>query len=243
MTNKVILITGAAKRIGAAITRGLHGANMDVIIHYNKSSSEAKKLAEELNAIRRDSACTIYGDLLDTDNIKSIIKQALSFKHRLDVLINNASVFYPTPLNEITATQWGNIIGINMKAPLFLSLHAAAHLAEYNGCIINLTDIHGNRPLKKYSVYSISKAGLIMQTKSLAKELGPRIRVNAISPGAILWPEKIDNATKELVIDRTVLKRQGTIQDVVNAVYFLIESANYMTGEVLTIDGGRGIFS
>ena len=243
MTNKVILITGAAKRIGAAITRGLHGANMDVIIHYNTSSSEANNLAAELNSIRQDSACTIKADLLNTDEIKSVIDQAISFKHRLDVLINNASVFYPTPLNEITASQWGKIIGINMKAPLFLSTNAAVHLAENSGCIINLADIHGNRPLKKHSIYSMSKAGLIMQTRSLAKELGPGIRVNAISPGAILWPEDIDKATRDLIIQRTILKRQGTIEDVVNAVYFLIENADYMTGEVLTIDGGRGIFS
>lgn len=243
MTNKVVLITGAAKRIGAAITRGLHGANMDIIIHYNTSSGEAKNLVDELNSIRRDSACTIKADLLDTDNIKSVIDQAMSFKRRLDVLINNASVFYPTPLNEITAAEWGNIIGINLKAPLFLSTHAAVHLAENNGCIINLADIHGNRPLKKYSIYSMSKAGLIMQTRALAKELGPGIRVNAISPGAILWPEDIDNETKDMIIQRTILKRQGSIEDVVNAVYFLIENADYMTGEILTIDGGRGIFS
>jgi len=243
MTNKTILITGAAKRIGAAMARGLHGANMNMIIHYNTSSNEANELASELNAIRPDSAYAIAADLLDTDKIESFIDQAWSFKQRLDVLINNASVFYPTPIDGVSATQWGNMIGINLMAPLFLSTIASSHLAKNNGCIINLADIHAERPLKNHSLYSISKAGLIMQTKALAKELGPKIRVNAISPGAILWPDNIDDKTKQTILDRTILKQQGKIADIANAAYFLIENADYMTGQILTIDGGRTIFS
>jgi pteridine reductase len=243
MTNKTILITGAAKRIGAAMARGLHGANMDVIIHYNTSSSEAKELTSELNAIRPDSAYPLAADLLDTDKIESFINQAWSFKQRLDVLINNASVFYPTPIDEISATQWEFMFGLNLKAPLFLSTIASSHLAKNNGCIINLADVHAERPLKNYSLYSMSKAGLAMQTKALAKELGPKIRVNAISPGAILWPENIDDKTKQTILDRTILKKQGEVADIVNASYFLIENADYMTGQILTIDGGRTIFS
>ncbi len=243
MANKTILITGAAKRIGAAIARGLHGANMDVIIHFNTSQKEATEIASELNAIRPDSAYTIAADLLDTDSIKSFIDQAWSFNQRLDVLINNASIFYPTLLDEVTAKQWGNMMGVNLKAPLFLSQSASPYLAKNSGSIINMTDIHAERPLEKYSLYSISKAGLVMQTKALAKELGPEIRVNAISPGAILWPEEIDNKTKKSILDRTILKKQGNVADIVNAVYFLIENADYITGQVLTIDGGRTTFS
>jgi len=243
MTNKTILITGAAKRIGAAMARGLHGSNMDVIIHYNTSSNEANELASELNAIRPDSAYLIAADLLDKDKIESFIDQAWSFKQRLDVLINNASVFYPTPIDKISATQWGNMIDINLMAPLFLSTIASSRLEKNNGCIINLTDIHAERPLKNYSLYSISKAGLTMQTKALAKELGPKIRVNAISPGAILWPDNINDKLKKTILDRTILKQQGKVIDIVNAAYFLIENADYMTGQILTIDGGRTIFS
>ena len=243
MTNKTILITGAAKRIGAAMARGLHGFNMDVIIHYNTSSNEANELASELNAIRPDSAYLIAADLLDKDKIESFIDQAWSFKQRLDVLINNASVFYPTPLDKISATQWRNMIDINLMAPLFLSTIASSRLEKNNGCIINLTDIHAERPLKNYSLYSISKAGLIMQTKALAKELGPKIRVNAISPGAILWPDDINDKLKQTILDRTILKQQGKVIDIVNAAYFLIENSDYMTGQILTIDGGRTIFS
>ncbi|MEE9552057.1 MAG: pteridine reductase [Gammaproteobacteria bacterium] len=243
MDNKTILITGAAKRIGAAIARGLHDAEVNIIIHYNTSSDAAKELAEELNGKRPDSACTICADLLDINSHDALISQAFSFKERLDVLINNASVFYETPIEDISETQWDAMMGINLKAPMLLAKHAAPYLAKNNGCIINLADIYAEYPLKNYPIYSISKAGLVMLTKSLAKEFGPEIRVNAISPGAILWPETMSNDTKEAILERTVLKHQGDVEDIVNAIKYLIKNAGYITGQVLTIDGGRTLFS
>jgi len=243
MDNKTILITGAAKRIGAAIARGLHDADMDIIIHYNTSSDAAMALEAELNTNRPDSACAICADLLDTNSLDSLISQAFSFNKRFDVLINNASVFYQTPINNISEKQWDEMMGINLKAPMLLAQLAAPYLAENNGCIINLTDIHAEHPLKNYPVYSISKTGLVMLTKALAKELGPAIRVNAISPGAILWPETMNDDMKEVILARTILKHQGDVEDIVSAVQYLIENAGYITGQVLTIDGGRTLFS
>lgn len=243
MSNKTILITGAAKRIGAAITSGLHDAGMNVIIHYNTSSNEAQALSTTLNRKRPDSAHLIQANLLETDSLAELVDKAYAINQRLDVLINNASVFYATPVNDISANQWEEVMGINVKAPLFLIKHAAPYLAVNKGCIINLADIHAKRPLKNYPLYSISQSGLIMLTKALAKELGPAIRVNAISPGAILWAEKMDDDKKKMILARTVLGHQGSLAEIVNATHYLIEDTEYMTGQVLTIDGGRTLFS
>lgn len=243
MTNKTVLITGAAQRIGAVIVRDLHAQGMDVIIHYHNSATQAQSLAEELNADRTGSACFIQADLLDDSDRNSLIRDACNFKNRLDVLINNASSFYPTALEDATIKQWDELVGINMKAPFFLSQQAAPYLRACTGCIVNITDIHAVRPLKGHPVYSAAKAGMKMLTQALAKELGPEVRVNAVSPGAILWPQTMDDDRRKQILNKTTLKRQGCPEDVAKAVRFLINDADYMTGQVLTIDGGRTLFS
>ena len=243
MTSRTVLITGGAHRIGAAITRDLHEHGMDVVIHYHQSLAEAEKLAEDLNGKRSDSAYLVHGDLLDFENYSEIIDQAYGFKNRLDVLINNASSFFPTPLGQISLQQWQNLIGVNMQAPLFLAQLAADHLAANKGCIINLTDIHAIRPMKDFPVYSSAKAGLEMLTKALARELGSDIRVNGLSLGAVLWPENMNQEKKDDILKQTTLKRRGELIDVTNAIRFLINDADYMTGQILTIDGGRTLYS
>ena len=182
-------------------------------------------------------------DLSNTDSCQTLIENVCAINKRLDVLVNNAAVFYPTPLMELNDATWNEFINVNLKAPLFLSRAAAPGLAQTSGCIINIADIHAERPLKGYPLYSISKAGLIMLTRSLARELGPKIRVNAISPGAILWPEDLGDEIRKKILARTALKRPGTVEDITRAVRYLIEDANYTTGEVLVIDGGRTLYS
>jgi len=244
MTNaRTVFITGAAKRIGAALARDLHGYGMDIIIHYNHSAREAGILADELNQVRAGSAYLLQADLLNTGSYESIIQKAISFTGRLDVLINNASLFYPTEIGKTTLQNWQEIIGTNLTAPFFLAQSAAGILAAHQGCIINLTDIHGTRPLKDHTVYSTAKAGLIMLTKALAKELGPAIRVNAVSPGAILWPEGLSEKKKEQIISKTIMKRMGTPENIAGAVRFLIRDADYITGQIIVVDGGRTFFA
>lgn len=242
MPNKTVLITGAAGRVGADIARSLHADNMDLIIHYNRSATQALALVDELNDVRPDSALAVQADLLDDSAFPRIINTAAGFKRRLDVLINNASSFYPTPVASTTAEQWRDLVGTNMKAPFFLSQQAAPYLQETNGCIINITDIYAERPLHNFPVYSAAKAGLTMLTRALARELAPAIRVNAIAPGATLWPEGMADTSKDKIISRTALGRTGEPADIARAVRFLIRDAGYMTGQILTIDGGRSLF-
>ena len=243
MPNKTVLITGSAGRIGAEIARTLHADDMDVIIHYHRSGSLAQKLVDELNTARQRSATAVQGDLLDVTALAGIIDSAAGFNRRLDALVNNASSFYPTPVASTTTAQWEDLIGTNMKAPFFLSQQAVPHLKRQNGCIINITDIYAEQPLRTYPVYSAAKAGLAMLTRALARELGPEIRVNAIAPGAILWPEGMDDKSKDRITARTALGRAGHPADIAAAVRFLIRDAGYMTGQILTIDGGRLLFS
>ncbi|MFQ5659342.1 MAG: pteridine reductase [Gammaproteobacteria bacterium] len=243
MTNKTVLITGGAQRIGAAIARDLHAHGLDLVIHYNTSKDEAETFADSLNAERAGSVCLLQADLLNDREIFGLVTDAHDFKNRLDILINNASSFYPTPVNSVTTAQWNDLIGTNLKAPFFLAQRAADYLRESRGCVINMTDIHAERPLKNHAVYSTAKAGLVMLTKALAKDLGPEIRVNAISPGAILWPQQMDDETRKEILSRTILRRQGEQRDINNAIRYLIFDADYMTGQVLTIDGGRTLFS
>lgn len=243
MSNRTAIITGGAHRIGAALARELHDLGLDVIIHYHKSGTAAEALVQELNALRPLSAYALGADLASTPSCATLIDQACAINQRLDVLINNAAVFNPTPAGEITESVWEEIMNINLKAPLFLSLAAAGELARASGCIINITDIHAERPLRNYTVYSISKAGLIMLTKSLAKELGPAVRVNAVSPGAIEWPEAMDDPMRRMILDRTVMKRKGDVTDISGAVRYLVNDAGYTTGQVLVVDGGRTLFS
>ncbi|MBL1142582.1 MAG: pteridine reductase [Proteobacteria bacterium] len=242
MKNKTALITGAAKRIGAAIAEHLHQTGMDVIIHHNTSIKEANELTDKLNKIRPDSAIAEQANLKYQESCAALINSSLKFKGSIDVLINNASVFYPTPVTTLSNKQWDEIININLKAPLFLSQLAAPSLSKNKGCIINITDIHAKRPLKDYSVYSVSKAGLIMLTESLAKELAPNVRVNAISPGAITWPEEMSDKIKHSILEHTALKKTGNMKDISKAVLFLIKDAEYITGQIINIDGGRTIY-
>ena len=242
MKNRTVLITGAAKNIGATIAKELHSSGMKIIIHYNHSQKEAAKLVDELNDLRENSAIKIQADLKKKECYSMLINAALDFTGKIDVLINNASAFYPTPLNDINEKNWNELININLKAPLFISKLAAESLKENNGCIINITDIHASNPLINHAIYCISKAGLIILTKSLAKELAPNIRVNAISPGAITWPDGMDGETKENIINQTVLKKMGDAKDIAKTVIFLIEDASYITGQILNVDGGKTLF-
>lgn len=242
LAGKVALITGAAHRIGAAIARHLHGLGMDVIVHYRGSRAAAEDLQRELQALRSDSIHLIQADLLDTAKLPALVEQAYRWHRRLDVLVNNASSFYPTAMADVTENHWDDLLGSNLKAPFFLAKAASVPLREQNGSIINIVDIHAERPLKGYSVYSIAKAGLVMLTKSLAREFAPDIRVNAVAPGAILWPEHgADVDTRKHIITHTALKRQGNPEDIARATAFLIQDADYMTGQVLTVDGGRSL--
>ncbi len=244
LEGKVALITGAAHRIGATTARLLHREGANIVLHYRGSRQAAQGVQEELNALRPDSVVLVQSDLLDTGKLQSLVREAHGAWGRLDVLINNASTFYPTPVGHITEANWDDLIGTNLKAPLFLSQAAAPHLVRQRGCIVNIVDIHADRPLKAHPVYSVAKAGLAMLTKALAGELGPEVRVNAVAPGAILWPEiPMDDVTKQRIISRTFLKRQGSPEDIARAVLFLVRDAGYTSGHVLTVDGGRSLNS
>ncbi len=240
MEDRVALITGAAHRIGAGIARTLHGAGMNIALHFRSSRGAAEQLAAELNDIRADSVVLCQADLLATERLHRLIDEVIGSWGRLDVLVNNASSFYPTPVGNTSEADWNEILGSNLKAPFFLAQAAAAHLKACKGCIVNIADIHGQRPLKGYPVYSVAKAGNIMLTQALARELGPEVRVNAVAPGAILWPKRgMDDVTKQRIIAGTALKRQGSATDIARTVLFLIRDADYMTGQVLAVDGGR----
>lgn len=237
--NKVVLITGAAHRVGAAMARMLHANGMNVVIHYRRSMDAAGALQQELNAVRADSAQIASADLDDMNDIEPLVKTATSFWNRLDVLINNASTFYPTPMGEVKLSQWDELFSSNLKAPFFLTQSAAPYLRDGLGVVINIVDIHADRPLKNHPVYCMAKAGLVMMTKALAREYGEEIRVNAVAPGAILWPEGIDEQTMQDIVSRTALKRKGEPDDIARAVLYLIRDASYTTGQVLAVDGGR----
>jgi len=237
---QVALVTGAAHRIGAAVARHLHARGMNIALHYRASKTEAEALALALNLQRPNSVTTIAGDLLDTPALNTIVTRAEAQWGRLDALVNNASSFYPTPVDDATETQWDDLMGTNLKAPFFLAQAARPFLKRQQGCIVNIIDIHAQKPMKGFPIYSMAKAGLQMLTMSLARELGPEIRVNGVAPGAILWPqEALDSDTKAQIIDRTALKRQGSAEEIARAVYFMIHDANYISGQVLNVDGGR----
>lgn len=237
---KVALVTGSARRIGAQTVETLHASGMNVLVHYRSSADDALELIGRLNAKRPDSAKMLQGDLLDTPLLPGLIAQAISAWGRLDVLVNNASAFYPTEIGTIKEHDWDILIGSNMKAPLFLAQAAAQELQRNSGCIVNMVDIHADRPLKHYTVYSIAKAGLVALTKSLARELGPKVRVNGVAPGAILWPEAPhESAVHQEIVERTALKREGCPDDIANTIRFLVLEAPYITGQIIAVDGGR----
>ena len=242
LENQVALITGAARRIGASIARTLHAQGADVAIHYRESGEAANAVAADLNAMRTDSAATFAANLTDLASLNTLVDDVRAWRSRLDILINNASSFYPTPIGEITEDQWDDLIGTNLKAPLFLSQAALPALREARGVIINIVDVHSQRPLRNHTVYGPAKAGLAMLTRSLAKDLAPEVRVNGVSPGAILWPENgMSGATKDAILEQVPLGRPGTPDDVANAVLFLAKDADYVTGQIIVIDGGRSI--
>jgi pteridine reductase len=242
LQDHVVLITGGARRVGAAIVRSLHGAGARVLIHHRDSAVDARTLAAELNAARAGSAAIESGDLLDAAVPDRLVAATLHQFGRLDILVNNASTFYPTVVGGITPADWDDLMGTNLKAPLFLSQAAAPSLRAAQGLIINIVDIHALRPLKRHPVYSVAKAGLAMLTRSLARELGPEIRVNGIAPGPVLWPERaVEETLKREIIAKTALKRHGTPEDIARTALFLAADAPYITGQIITVDGGRSI--
>ncbi|MBI1195782.1 MAG: pteridine reductase [Gammaproteobacteria bacterium] len=238
--DKVALVTGAGRRVGAEIARKLHAEGARIVLHYRSSDRDAHALQSELNDIREESAVLVQCDLLQYRKLQTLIRQAHAVWGRLDILVNNASSFYPTPIFSADEDQWDDLIGTNLKAPYFLSQAAAPMLREWQGNIINITDIHADRPLKDHSIYCIAKAGLVMMTRSLARELAPEIRVNGIAPGAVLWPENgIDEVTRQRITTRTALKRAGSPEDIAKTVIFLVRDADYITGQIIAVDGGR----
>jgi pteridine reductase len=243
MEGKTALITGGAKRLGAAIARRLHAAGVAVLIHYRDSEAQAAKLESELNGLRPRSAAKVKAELLAPIAPRALVSAALDAFGRLDLLVNNASSFFPVAVGEIEPSHWEELVGSNLRAPLFISQQAAAELAKHEGAIVNVVDIHADRPLKGYPVYSIAKAGLAALTRSLALELAPRVRVNGVAPGAIAWPEdgQFEDAERARIIATTPLARIGSPEDIARAVHFLA-CAPYVTGQILAVDGGRSIF-
>jgi pteridine reductase len=242
LKDRVVLITGGAKRVGAEIARTLHAAGANLLIHYRSSAAAAIALADGFNKQRAHSAAIIAAHLGNPEAPDKLVAAARLEFGGLDILINNASSFYPTPVGTISQPQWDDLIGSNLKAPLFLSQAAAAALKERRGLIINMIDIHALRPLKGHPVYCAAKAGLAMLTRSLARELGPDVRVNGIAPGPVLWPEgDMDEVLKREIIDKTALKRPGSPQDIARTALFLAKDAPYITGQIIAVDGGRGI--
>lgn len=241
LNGKTILVTGGAKRVGAVVARRLHAAGAQVALHYHHSRTAAEALAAEFNAARPESALTLAADLLDTAALPGLVAAVVARCGRLDGLVNNASSFFPTPVGAIDETAWNDLVGTNFKAPLFLAQAAAPHLVRQQGAIVNITDIHAERPLKGYPLYSAAKGALLTLTRALAVELAPAVRVNAVAPGAILWPEdgQLAGDDRRDIVAHTLLQREGTPEDIAGAVHFLLAEASYMTGQVLNIDGGR----
>jgi len=237
----VMLITGAARRVGAAIATALHASGARIALHTRQSVEDAEGLAAQLNAVRADSATVVTADLLDTSTITPLVAEAVARFGRLDGLVCNASSFFPTPLGQISETDWHDLVGSNFKAPLFLAQAAAPHLRAGGGCLINITDIHAERPLAGYPLYAAAKGALLTLTRALAIELAPEVRVNAVAPGPILWPEdgQFDAVERQAIVQHTLLKRAGTPEDIARTVRFLMLDAPYITGQVINVDGGR----
>jgi len=242
LAGRTALVTGAARRVGAGIARALHGAGANVVIHCHRSLAAARSLAAELEAARPDCAAVIACDLLDAATLPGLVAQARERFGALHLLINNASTFYPTPLGAITLADWDDLLGTNLRAPLLLAQAAAPELRRTQGAVLNMVDIHGLRPLREHTVYSVAKAGLIMLTRALARELAPEVRVNAIAPGPVLWPDvPMPEERKQEIIDKTPLHRHGSPDDIARAVLFFASEAPFVTGQILAVDGGRSI--
>jgi pteridine reductase len=243
LNGKVVIVTGGAKRVGAAISRRLHAAGASIVVHHHSAKAEAQALQAELNAVRANSSATVQANLLNAAELPELVRTTVTRFGRLDVLVNNASSFHPTPLGDIKVSDWDDLVGTNVRAPLFLAQAAAPHLKKAGGCIVNITDIHAERPLKHYVVYSVAKAALAGLTRSLARDLGPEVRVNGVAPGPILWPDdgSFDEVARQRVISHTLLKRAGEPEDVAAAVYYLVAESPYVTGQIIAVDGGRSI--
>ena len=244
MQDRAVLVTGAARRIGAVVARRLHEAGARVVLHYHRSRAEAESLCGELNAARAGSCAMVQGDLLDIASLERIARSAGEAFGRLDGLVNNASSFYATPFGAIGEREWADLIGTNLAAPLFLAQAAAGKLREARGAIVNVVDIHAERPLRDFAVYSVAKAGLAGLTRALAVELAPEVRVNGVAPGAILWPDDgrhFDASERERITSQTPLARTGNPEDIAGAVKYLLFDAPFVTGQILAVDGGRGL--
>jgi len=244
MQGKVILVTGGAKRVGAVICRRLHAAGANIALHYRSSAQEALLLRDELNALRPGSVAVFSADLLDLAALPQLLEQIITRFGRLDALVNNASSFYATPLAGVDEQQWHDLLGTNLRAPLFLAQTVADELRRRHGCIVNIVDIHAERPMHGHLLYSVAKAGLVALTRGLAQEMAPQVRVNAVAPGVILWPENAqweDETERRKIVAHTLLKREGEPDDIARTVAFLIQDAPYITGQVIAVDGGRSI--
>lgn len=239
-STRVALVTGAARRIGAAIARRLHADGYDLALHYRQSQAEMDTLLAELNGVRAGSAISLHADLAEFDRLPELVAKTVGHFGRLDALVNNASAFYPTPIGTATPAQWDELFASNARAPMFLSQAAAPHLRAAHGGIVNLADIHGERPLRNHAIYGMAKAALLMLTKSLATDLAPEVRVNAIAPGAILWPDHHgDAAAQAAMLARTPLPRLGTPEEIAAVTSWLLDDASYITGQTIHVDGGR----
>jgi pteridine reductase len=244
LAGKTALISGGARRVGAEIAQTLHAHGMNLVIHYRASRDDAHELKTGLERRRANSVALVQGDLLDGARLPLLVEEAAAVFGRLDALVNNASSFYPTPVGTATEHQWDDLIGTNLKAPFFLAQAAWPHLKKTHGAIVNIADIHAERPIKRYPIYSAAKAGLVMLTKSLARELAPEVRVNAIAPGTIMWPEgeaQVNEAQKQEMLARIPLRRSGSPDDIARTALFLIRDATYVTGQVIAVCGGRTI--
>jgi pteridine reductase len=241
VTVKTVLVTGAAKRVGRAIACELHAAGANVVLHYRSDAVGAGALVSELNALRPGSAICLQADLLDVAALPALVEASVAHFGRLDALVNNASSFFASPLGQIDLAAWDDLIGSNLKAPLFLTQAAAPHLRAARGAVVNITDIHAERPLAGYPLYCAAKAGLLGLTRALAVELAPDVRVNAVAPGPVLWPDDdaFDHAARDKIVAHTLLQREGSPQEIARTVRFLIDDASYMTGQVMNVDGGR----
>ena len=244
MQGKVVLVTGGAKRVGAAICRRLHAAGAELAVHYHSSAQEALALQDELNKLRPKSAAAFQTDLLDLNALPKLVHKVVRKFGQLDALVNNASSFYATPLAELNEQQWHDLLGTNLRAPLFLAQAAAAELRRRHGCIVNIADIHAERPMHGHLLYSVAKAGLAALTRALAQEMAPQVRVNAVAPGVIMWPENadwMDEEQRRKIVAHTLLKREGEPDDIARTVAFLIQDAPYVTGQIIAVDGGRSV--
>ena len=242
LAGKWALVTGAGRRVGAAITRTLHGQGAGIAVHYRASATEAESLARELNDARPGSALAVQADLLETGRLPALVSKIVAHSGRLDILVNNASSFYPTPLADISDGQWEDLLGTNLKAPLFLARAALPHLKSSRGIIVNIVDIHAIRPLKNHTMYGAAKAGLGFLTRALARDLAPDIRVNGVAPGAILWPEGgVTDQMRDSVLKQIPLRRLGEPDDIATCVLYLVRDAHYVTGQIIAVDGGRSV--